>query len=387
MPDNSYRTFLDRAFISYDSDGKPVKIIGAMQDISERKRTEDAIRENEERYRTLVEQATDAIFIITMEGRLVTINDSGCKLSGYAREELMQMTLYDVVFEEDLVKDPFRFDELAKGNTIRNERRMKRKDGMAIDVEVTAKLLTNGDLLVFGKDISERKKAETQITESEQRLIRAEKMGSLGHGFYEFEKDKITLSAGLYDIFGVSPDSFSHTLDGLLSVIHPGDKAIQEKALETLLLNGEVEVEFRIQTPDGEIRNVQFKTVLSKNSNGEFINSFTTAIDLTESRKAEEKIRKNNDQLRQLAANLQNIREKERARIGREIHDELGQWLTVLKMEISRVNKIKNDETKLNEAIEEMLRQVYGFIQSSRKISTELRPTLIDDLGLIAALE
>jgi signal transduction histidine kinase len=258
---------------------------------------------------------------------------------------------------------------------------------MAIDVEVTAKLLTNGDLLVFGKDISERKKAETQITESEQRLIRAEKMGSLGHGFYEFEKDKITLSAGLYDIFGVSPDSFSHTLDGLLSVIHPGDKAIQEKALETLLLNGEVEVEFRIQTPDGEIRNVQFKTVLSKNSNGEFINSFTTAIDLTESRKAEEKIRKNNDQLRQLAANLQNIREKERARIGREIHDELGQWLTVLKMEISRVNKIKNDETKLNEAIEEMLSQVDGCIQSSRKISTELRPTLIDDLGLIAALE
>ena len=88
-----------------------------------------------------------------------------------------------------------------------------------------------------------------------------------------------------------------------------------------------------------------------------------------------------------MTANLQIIREEERRRIGREIHDELGQWLTVLKMEIARVHKIKGNEEKLNESIAEMLNQVDDCIRSSRRISTELRPTIIDDLGLVAALE
>lgn len=386
-PDNSYGAFLERAFISYDKEGNPERMIGAIQDISQRRKAEDAIRQSEEMYRTLVEQASDAIFIINMMGGLVTTNDVGCQLSGYTREELMQMTVYDIVYKEDLIKNPFRFDQLVKGNTVRNERKIKTKDGIPVDVEVTAKLLTNGNVLIFGRDLSDRKKAEKKLVESEQRLSRAERMGNLGYGFYDIENKSMHLSAGLYKIFGVSPETFSHTIEGLKSVIHPDDFLIQNKAVDTLFVKGSVDIEFRILRPDGDVRNVLFKTVLTKSDSGTLINSFTTALDITENRKAEEQIKLSNVQLKQLAANLQNIREEERRRIGREIHDELGQWLTVLKMEIARVKKIKGDEEKLNEAIAEMLEQVDGCIKTSRRISTELRPSLIDDLGLIAALE
>lgn len=102
---------------------------------------------------------------------------------------------------------------------------------------------------------------------------------------------------------------------------------------------------------------------------------------------SEGQIKSYNEKLRQLAANLQNIREEERKRISREIHDELGQRLTFLKMEVSRLKKIKEDEKNLDESIGEMLTQIDGCIKSSRRIATDLRPSIIDDLGLIAALE
>lgn len=248
-------------------------------------------------------------------------------------------------------------------------------------------LNNNTHWLIYLFDVTEKRKAERELAESEERLSRAEKMGNLGHGYFDILNNKMNLSDGLYKIFGVSPDKFSHTIEGLKSVIHPGDFLIQDKAVDTMFKEGSVEVEFRILRPDGEVRNVQFKTALTKNSEGGLLNSFTTALDVTESRKTEEQIRYYNLQLKQLAENLQKIREEERWRIGREVHDELGQWLTVLKLEIARVKKIKGDEKKLNESIEEMLIQVDGCIKSSRRISTDLRPPIIDDLGLIAALE
>jgi signal transduction histidine kinase len=230
-------------------------------------------------------------------------------------------------------------------------------------------------------------KSEIILKQSEEFLNRAEKMGNLGHGYFDLENNKMHLSAGLYKIFGVVPEKFLHTIEGLRAVIHPGDNLIKAKAIDTLLTDGNIEVEFRILRPDGDVRNVFFKTVLTKNNKGEYANAFTTALDITESKIASEQIKLYNLQLRHLAGNLQNIREEERQRISREIHDELGQWLTALKMEIAGIKKIKGDEVRLNESMNEMLIQVDECIKSSRRISTELRPALIDDLGLIAALE
>jgi signal transduction histidine kinase len=102
---------------------------------------------------------------------------------------------------------------------------------------------------------------------------------------------------------------------------------------------------------------------------------------------SEDKIKTYNEQLRLLTANLQNIREEERQRIGREIHDELGQLLTVLKMDIAQVKKNKGDDKRIDESVNGILKQIDQCILLSRRISSDLRPTIIDDLGLIAALE
>jgi PAS domain S-box-containing protein len=110
--------------------------------------------------------------------------------------------------------------------------------------------------------------------------------------------------------------------------------------------------------------------------------------DITESKKTEQEILQKNEQLKSLTSHLHHIREEERKSISREIHDELGQQLTALKMDIDWVmHKQNNPGSETHEKLEEMLQMSDTIINTIRRISADLRPAIIDDLGLIAALE
>lgn len=131
--------------------------------VLEKYSSEAQIKKSEEKYRTLVEQASDAIFIADTTGKFITANTSACKLAQYSEEELLKMSINDFAVMEDIQKNPFHFDELKEGKTVITERVMNGKDGVELDIEITAKLLSDGRLLTFVRDISERKKAEEEI--------------------------------------------------------------------------------------------------------------------------------------------------------------------------------------------------------------------------------
>jgi PAS domain S-box-containing protein len=127
-----------------------------------------ALSKSEEKYRTLVEQASDAIFIADTAGKFVTINTSATKISGYSHEELLQMNIYDFAVPEELLKNPYRLNELKDGRTINMERVMKGKNNIPLLVEITSKLLADGSLFAIVRDISERKKSEQALKDSEE---------------------------------------------------------------------------------------------------------------------------------------------------------------------------------------------------------------------------
>ncbi|MEJ2103849.1 MAG: PAS domain-containing sensor histidine kinase [Ignavibacteriaceae bacterium] len=112
------------------------------------------------------------------------------------------------------------------------------------------------------------------------------------------------------------------------------------------------------------------------------------ARDITERKQAEEKLRRSSKLLRELATHLQSIREEERTMISQEIHDELGQVLTALKIQVSLLaKKLNKNQEPLKQKINSLSDLIDSSVESVQKISSKLRPGILDELGLIAAIE
>jgi PAS domain S-box-containing protein len=148
-------------------------IISIIEDITKRKQVEKALRESESNYRTLMEQASDAIFISNKEGNYIDANLRACAMFGYSREEILGLGMKDLLPLEEIAVTPIRFKELQSGETVLSERRMRRKDGSVIYTEISGKKLCDGRLLGIVRDITERKRMEEE-------LQRAQKLDALG---------------------------------------------------------------------------------------------------------------------------------------------------------------------------------------------------------------
>jgi PAS domain S-box-containing protein len=138
--------------------------------------------------------------------------------------------------------------------------------------------------------------------------------------------------------------------------------------------------DFRTRVKDGRVIDTSWANV--RLSDGTTIG---IGRDITDFKRTEEALQKSRDQLRALAARVQSVREEERTRVAREIHDELGQALTAIKIELSSLSHdLPADKKRQSESI---LKLVAETIQSVRRISTELRPPILDAVGLVAAVE
>ena len=144
----------------------------ALERDAQQQAAEEAVRNSEERYRTLFEQASDAIFLSEADDRLVDVNAGGCKMLGYTREELLQMRITDVV-DVGTADGERMLRGRPRGHVAVGERRMRKKDGTWIDVEISGKVLSDGRIHGLVRDITERKRLEA-------RLMLADRMASLG---------------------------------------------------------------------------------------------------------------------------------------------------------------------------------------------------------------
>lgn len=176
------------------------------------------------------------------------------------------------------------------------------------------------------------------------------------------------------------------------AVLHPDDTRVFEKMQERFQHAGYkdiLESEYRMKNVQGEWRWFLSRDVIFKETSGgrpQLI--LGIAQDITERKKADEELSQSREQLRVLLAHQQSVREEERTRISREIHDELGQSLTALKIDLSWLaRRLTKDQDVLIEKVLDMSRLIDLNIQTVKRIAAELRPGLLDDLGLTAALE
>src|SRR5215218_4179860 len=164
-----------------DAEGEVIGYEGTVEDITERKRTEEALRQSEELYRTVVEQAAENIFIVDVETRrILESNPTFYRSLGYSPEEIRRLTLYDIVAHDREGIDRNIGSIVAEGHHFLGERRYRRKDGSLIDVEVSASAISYDGkeaMCVVAHDVTERKRAERtlrEIREAERRRISRE---------------------------------------------------------------------------------------------------------------------------------------------------------------------------------------------------------------------
>jgi PAS domain S-box-containing protein len=417
------------------------------RDITERKRAAEALQEANSRLQTLVQASPLAIIVRNLEGQITIWNPAAEQIFGWRQEEVMGRPLPIIPPDQE---EAFKALEQLKlqGTTLLGlEQRRQRRDGSSVDISISSAPLLDGAGAMIGtmgiiEDITARKRmAETlekvsralkAITECHQALIRATNETELLN-----EVCRIIVEVGGYRMawVGYAEDNAAKTIrpvaqrgfdDGYVEQLQItwGDTARGRGPMGKAIRLGKPAI-CRDTMKDrnfapwrDEARKRDFHSVLGLPLKGfTFFGALgiyareRNAFDAEEvnlllglandlaygimalrarayRQRTEETLKKSEKELRLLTAQLLNIQEQERRRVARELHDELGQELTVLKIHLVDIEeKLSPDQQDLKANCEKMLSYIDTVIENVRRLSWDLSPSSLEDLGLSSALK
>lgn len=144
-------------------DDGSIRWTGIVVDITDRKQADEVIRISEERYRMLLELATDAFFHGDKNGNFITVNSVAIEQTGYSREELLKMNMKELFSDATLEENPLKYDQVRKGEIVKTERELICKNGNQITVEMNSRMMPDGTFQSFFRDITERKMTEKAL--------------------------------------------------------------------------------------------------------------------------------------------------------------------------------------------------------------------------------
>jgi PAS domain S-box-containing protein len=379
--------------LEFDEDGAPIKMIGTIQDITMRKQTEQALVESEERFSRFSDAAFEGI-VISDKGKVLDANNQLAGMLGYQISEIIGKKAIDFVAPSsyDLVSNM-----IMSGYEGLYEHLALRKDGSIFPVEVQSKTLPYGGKAVRVsaiRDITERKLTEKALRDSEEKFRTMFNESPIGIELYKEDGMLLSVNKASLNMFGirdVSEVQEFNIFDGISLDVEKKEKLRKgESVVYQSTFNFEKVKELQQYKTD-RIGKAYFDYIITPllDTKRETIQGYLLQVqDITESKYAERKLRESRNRLRSLAERLQMIREEERGTVAREIHDDLGQSLTALKMDISWM--MKNPEMEIETRagkLNMMLDLTDSTIQTVKRIATELRPGILDDLGLIPAIE
>lgn len=370
--------------------------LAIVQDISARARAERALQTSEARFRALYEQAAISMVQAEPDGRFLGANRRFCDLLGYTDDQLKTMLLSDVTHPDDRAADEANLESALAGqqSTFSVEKRYIHADGSVVWTELSATLVTDVDgetpyWIGAMTDITERKRAEDALQNREERLRQALVAAEAGAWEWNIATGEVSWSDENYRVLGLDPSVGPPSYQMWFNAVHPDDReAVEISVAEALERRENLNLELRIVRPDGTVRWINDVGRLRFDEHGEPSSMFGIQLDVTERRATEDAVRRSRGQLRRLAARLQDVREEERTAIAREIHDELGQALTGIKMDLSwLIGRLPRTWKRAHVRADALQNLIDSTIESVRDLSARLRPSVLDDLGLDAAME
>jgi|GEM_PF-889114 len=264
-----------------------VEIVGVARDITEMKRVQNDLRVSEEKYRTYVDNSPLAFFVVDSDGKYEQVNDTACELLGYSRNELLEMTIVNILFEEDFPFGLNQFALLKETGKSLFEVALKRKDGTPVYVILNATKLPEGKMMAFCENITERKKAEEKLQLDEERLKLAQSISQVGIWDFDVSSGELFWDEVICRISGVSFE-LRPSLENFFKIVHPDDLEFVKESIQGALEGKPFDIEMRILRPDGTERVVNSMGELKGDSQGKPHRLFGIVQDITERKKAEQ---------------------------------------------------------------------------------------------------
>ncbi len=346
-------------------------LVGCGIDISERVKSQMQLIDSEEKFRSLVEQAADGIYTTDSIGKIKNVNSRMSGITGYSVKELVNMNILDIL----VVKDPDSYFNFYNRDLVEFDAR--KKDGTIINIEINARKLFDDDFQGVLRDITDRRKAEEELKNSaiKYRLL--------------FNENPLPMF-----MLDLPDESFIDVNNAAIKFYGYTKKEFLKMSMTDLRPKLVLENSIDANKNTYWVHTKKDKQIASLNIISHHIIyegkpiKLILAQDISKTKLAEDKLKNSHEQLRQLAMHMEKIREAERTHMAREIHDELGQQLTGLKMDISWLNKkIVTEDKAIKEKLKDTISLIDKTVITVRKIATDLRPSILDDLGLVAAME
>jgi two-component system, chemotaxis family, CheB/CheR fusion protein len=390
-------------------------------DITERKAAEDAVRDSEARFRAIVSQNAAGICGSDLEGQIIFANQKLCDLLGWTEAELIGKKFWEVTKGAGTSINQALFEQVKDSHApFQVEKQLQRKDGSTIWANVSVSVIRDPhgephSAVAVIVDTSERRKTEEDLRASRQRLAAIFAQAAVGLSELSLEGRFLRVNDGLCRILGRSRESLLAT--DAPSITHPDDLPATRDALAKLLKTGEAQsLDKRYIRGDGSLvwANSLFTRLDDDLGHPRAILAVTT--DLTGRKEAEHELRRTGEELelrvlarttelnaannalrtqiaeriaaelarQEMTRQLVTAQEEERGRISRELHDEVGQHLTALTLGLNALRA----GTAENPA--ELLKTLQSITETLGKeihdLAIELRPTALDDLGLLRTL-
>jgi PAS domain S-box-containing protein len=348
--------------------------------------------ESEAWYRQLFEIESDAILM--MDGttfRFLDVNPASTRLYGYSHEEFLKLKLGDVSAEPEKT-----MQAVAAREAHIPLRWHRKKEGTVFPVEVAGSYFTSGGreiCVAVIRDMTARRQVEEALQQADDKYRAI--IENAAEGFFQSTPDGklLAINRAFATMHGfASPEECMAAVHDCAHQFYtdPGHRAELRRRLET---QGEVRgFENQTRRKDGSMIWVSTNARVVRDAEGRVRCYEGLVQDITERKWVEQRLLASQEQLRMLAARLQGVREEERARIAREIHDEMGHAFTDLKLDLAWLDRRLDEQKQSGQSgvrrrIAVMMKRVEDDLNTARRISTELRPAVLDMSDFTAAIE
>lgn len=248
------------------------------------------IKESEEKYHSLFEQASDAIYVLNYKGAFTQVNESMCRMTGYTRNELLTMNINDLVNAAILDKQPLVYSDIKIEESATGERKAVKKDGTIFDIEVNVKKFSDDRILVIARDITERKKMAVELRKAELKFRTLADKSKVG--IYILQKGThVYLNPRFAEVFGYGIDELMHMDNLVNTVIHPDYHATVFENVRTRIEGDANYVYYEVMgvKKDGSLNWVEFYG--SRVMMEEEVTIVGSMIDITDRKIAEEALK------------------------------------------------------------------------------------------------